>query len=355
MGDWLILLLLVPAIVAPVVLLFGFAGCKFEVGGLGPSVAFDSADGTGPNTIALTWSYDGTSLVSFNFARVKLPDRIETGAFSATATPASDGSRVVQSTNDPDVLEPATSYEYTMEGVFTSGDPYGPFGPVVGTTLAAPPPAFDISFLSNAENTANQLSYTFSSVGFGAEDATRRIIVAIAGRDSGTADLIISSVTIGGIAAAEAVSAVSNGRRAALYIASLPTGASGDIVIQFEATSRFCTIGVWRAINLASDTPTATATQIALAAATRVEASLTIPAGGGGLGYIAWNAAGMGGAPPTWTWAGLAEDFDVAIEGDTGSSGARSLTAGTDTRAATASGNLGMTGGVLVLAAWGSA
>jgi hypothetical protein len=346
MGDWLILLLLVPAIVAPIVLLMGFAGCKFDPGYASPNLALDSAVGTSPNTINLTWSYDSTQIVTFNFVRLRLPFRTEQGTFTVAASPASGGGRTVQSIDDPDPLLPGTSYEYTMEGIYADGETRVTVGPVVGTT-------FGISFLANFQSIADQASYTFSPVDFGPEDATRRIIVAIAGRDIGTADLTISSVSIGGIPASEVVSGTSNGRRVAIYIVAFPTGSSNDILIQFGSTSRFCGIGVWRATSFAGDTPMATATQVTLDGNRRVEASLAIPSGGGGLGYIAWSAAGSGGVPPTWTWTDLTKDFDVTISGDTGSSGATSLTAGTAARRATASVDVDLNGGVLVLAAWG--
>ena len=347
MGDWLILLLLVPAIVVPVVLLVGFAGCEFDHGRLSSNLAIDSAKSKSLNAITLTWSYDAKEFVSFEFKRVNRTSG-EEGYFTAPVLPASSG-RSTQSMDDPHVLAPGTTYRYTVKGIYSEGEP-DVSAPVDGTTFRP----FDISFLSRLETPADQRAYSFT-VDFGTEDQTRRIIVAIAARDAGTADLLISSVTIGGIAASEVVAATSQGRRVALYIAHIPVEPKGDIVIQFGNISRFCGIGVWRAYTLASDTPIATVTQVALSAPRRVEASLTIPGGGGGLGYIAWSAAGMGGPPPTWTWTGLAEDFDVAIEGDTGSSGARSLTAGGGPQTATASVDLGANGGALVLAAWEAA
>ena len=108
MGDWLIILLLVPGIVAPVVLLFGFAGCGFE-GSANPYLAINSAAGRTTNTITLTWSYDSSSktrYVTFNFVRLKLPARTEMGTFTIAAdAPASGSGRQVQSMDDPDVLE----------------------------------------------------------------------------------------------------------------------------------------------------------------------------------------------------------------------------------------------------------
>jgi hypothetical protein len=66
MAEWLILLLLVPAIVAPVVLVLGFAGCGFQGAALPlPEPTIDSATGTSFNTISVAWGINGTDPVTF--------------------------------------------------------------------------------------------------------------------------------------------------------------------------------------------------------------------------------------------------------------------------------------------------
>src|SRR5262249_22949882 len=61
MADWLILLLLVPTIVTPVVLLFGFSGCGFQGAAVPlPEPTIDSATGTSFNTISVAWGINGT-------------------------------------------------------------------------------------------------------------------------------------------------------------------------------------------------------------------------------------------------------------------------------------------------------
>jgi hypothetical protein len=60
--EWLILLLLVPAIVAPVVLLFGFAGCRQILGFEDPILVvaeprFPRVEFTGLNQIRFAWDY----------------------------------------------------------------------------------------------------------------------------------------------------------------------------------------------------------------------------------------------------------------------------------------------------------
>jgi hypothetical protein len=82
-SEWLILVLLVPAIVVPVVLLVGFAGCSFRHGESSLAPIIDSAigDGLDPITltgaIALTWhldpSDDATAAHTFEIERTR-PD-----------------------------------------------------------------------------------------------------------------------------------------------------------------------------------------------------------------------------------------------------------------------------------------
>jgi hypothetical protein len=64
MAEWLILLLLVPAIVAPIVLVFAFAGCGFQAG-VTPEPTIDSATGTSFNTISVAWGINGSASVTF--------------------------------------------------------------------------------------------------------------------------------------------------------------------------------------------------------------------------------------------------------------------------------------------------
>jgi hypothetical protein len=83
MAEWLILLLVVPAIVVPVVMLVGFAGCQvlFPVDDYrnGQEQEFgdpiiDSAFGKSVNIITLKWKYDNPATAKFEFERTKLPD-----------------------------------------------------------------------------------------------------------------------------------------------------------------------------------------------------------------------------------------------------------------------------------------
>jgi hypothetical protein len=85
----LVLALIVPAVVVPVVLLAGFAGCDQVYGLQRPDTpAIVSAVGKNSSTITLTWAFPGTAL-EFEFERMKLPERtMET--FKAPASPFDD-------------------------------------------------------------------------------------------------------------------------------------------------------------------------------------------------------------------------------------------------------------------------
>ncbi|MGE2691401.1 hypothetical protein [Mycolicibacterium pulveris] len=139
MSEWLLLVLIVPAIVVPVVLLLGFAGCD-EVFGLDridtpePGPVIESAAGKSMSVITLTWMIDQTATeIEFERTRVNPMGPADPPyRFKVVAS--------LLSHDDPG-LDPATSYTYTAKAIFADGDASLPSAPVAGTTL--PPPTFD--------------------------------------------------------------------------------------------------------------------------------------------------------------------------------------------------------------------
>jgi len=129
MAEWLILLLLVPAIVVPVVLLAGFAGCEFLPC---PAAVVDSAVGQDVSTITVTWEppSDLSNVRTFVFVRTNLSDNTTFSFFVATATPTFDDTGHFRGDHG---LEPATLYQYVLRivcsNVIHTSDP------VTGTTL----------------------------------------------------------------------------------------------------------------------------------------------------------------------------------------------------------------------------
>lgn len=172
--------------------------------------------------------------------------------------------------------------------------------------------AVNITLTDSSVDATDQTTYTFASQSFGATAADRKIVVGVGARGSG--NFTISSVTIGGVTATLVVNSSSGLQdQAALYIADVPTGTTGSVVIVLSTGILRCGIGVWRMIGAASSTPTDTG----ISAADPATTTLTISANGSGVGYgIQIDATS------TATWTGLNEDFDEVIEATITQSGA---------------------------------
>ena len=158
-----------------------------------------------------------------------------------------------------------------------------------------------IAHTATAANSGAASSYTFSSQAFGAANSARRIIVVVG---HGGSNRTISSMTIGGVSAANIVSNETvNSTDAHMYSAAVPSGTSGNVVINFNTTENRCGIGVFSMIGAASSaTTTKSATNT-----TSNSQTLTVPAGGAALAYA------VGQANNTYTFGGVTESFDAAI------------------------------------------
>lgn len=168
----------------------------------------------------------------------------------------------------------------------------------------------EFAFLQAAADTANATIYTFSSQNLGTADAARYIIIAIQARGT-TAGLTVSSVTIGGVAATISVqrtNSTSNYNVAALVIAAVPTGTTGDVVVTLSVEALRSAIKMYRAVGINS----ATASDTDSSVATHPTCALDVPAGGFAIGCAC--VAQGGGAAATTTWTGIAEDSDVVVE-----------------------------------------
>jgi hypothetical protein len=135
MTEWLLLLLLMPAIVAPVALLVGFTGCSASLydPGAEPPV-FDAAVGKNASTITLIWHGGPTS--GFEFERTN-PDN-STSTFPSPPSPSGPASPY-----DDTGLAPAQSFKYRVRGVYTDGSRTNWSSSVTGTT---PPLSFQTTF-----------------------------------------------------------------------------------------------------------------------------------------------------------------------------------------------------------------
>lgn len=196
----------------------------------------------------------------------------------------------------------------------------------------------------SAVNATDLTAYTFSAKAFGAAHSNRKIEIHIAAT-SATAGRTISTVTIGGVSAAVTsdgvTSAVADGgsgsNLSAFWIAAVPTGATGDIVVTFSAGMDNCGITVYRLINAAT-TAHHVMTDVSVTA-NALSGSLNVIGFGAVIGGVKWES----NTDRTNTWSGLSltEDVDAVIEtGDATYSSASNTfntTAASQTVTATAS------------------
>lgn len=225
--------------------------------------------------------------------------------------------------------------------------------PPIGWSGAVSVTAFNISHTATNQVFNDASSYTFSGQAIGANDASRYVLVAAGGRASADAAVTIDGITVGGNSGSAVVTNINTnvGGRASIWkIAISAAVTTADIIVTFSGTVQHCGIQVWRMVG-ANAAETGSASDIIIASNTILDGSLTIPAGGGGIGYAKAHGSA---AERTWAWTNLTEETssDIGIgESNHSHSAASSMTAGAATRTATASSTID--GGVLLLAAWG--
>jgi hypothetical protein len=134
MLEWLILMIVVPAVVVPVVLLAGFAGCD-RVFGLQRTIPappiITVSEGTGLDTTALAWTFT-SSFTTFEIERTKLPDEVPDPVFEVNGVSLDDTG-----------LEPGTIYQYRVRAILANGEE--------STDWSAPATAKTFSFYTTFE------------------------------------------------------------------------------------------------------------------------------------------------------------------------------------------------------------
>jgi hypothetical protein len=191
MTEWLLLVLLVPAVVVPVVLLFGFAGCDFEHGVVSPREApvILSATGKSVNVITLTWMADPTAS-KIKFVRTKkVPVGLPPPPHTIEVMP------LPAEHDDNDGLDSATTYEYVAYAVFADGDESDASAPAEGTTLA--PPTFDAAGAGNTGQGINSASTTWPHTASG---NSRAVVVGLRWAHIAGSGVPTRTVTYGGTA-----------------------------------------------------------------------------------------------------------------------------------------------------------
>lgn len=161
------------------------------------------------------------------------------------------------------------------------------------------------TFLQGASSATDASSYTFSSQSLGAADADRRIFVCVGSRKTGGATSI-SSVTVGGISASIEVEEQNTGTNtciAAVVVASVPTGTTGDVVVTFADTMLRCGISMYRVLGVDGAAPF----QALNSTADPGTANLDIPADGFAISVDSVVCLSV-------AWTNLTEDTELNIE-----------------------------------------
>lgn len=200
-----------------------------------------------------------------------------------------------------------------------------------------------ISYIGNNSNTASATSHTFTAQSIGATGNNRVIIVAIS---CSAASGSLSSATIGGVGATINVQANGTSTLAAIISASVPTGTTADIVLNWSASELNVAIAVYRVVDLSSTTAAATGTDTALSSGV---ASLTLNNNANAI--MVASAVGIDGS--SWaSWStGLTEDSDQFIASNNAAAASSGFFASANTPY-TASATCGGTRGVMVAATW---
>ena len=245
---------------------------------------------------------------------------------------------------------------------------------LAGTGMASGPSsgaASSLTFLEGRADPANASTYTFTSVSLGDEAATRKVAVAVAWRSAGTTNNI-TAVTVAGASATEVVSGRNTGgsniSAVAIWIADVPTGATGSVVVSLSAEAVRLGIAAYSLVGVETLRDTSTVLPASVGAQTLSD-SFTLPSAAHVIG-VTFNGAGqswisaahadlasgeqsfsVANATTNSTWTGLVEDYDAVLEGTNASYSAAAFAAwdvvevsGAEEITATASGTLDLSG-----------
>lgn len=156
-------------------------------------------------------------------------------------------------------------------------------------------------------------TYSFAAMAFGPAYSSRKILVAITARGNTTIG-VINSVTIGGITAAVVAqfnnTAGGNITLTAFAIASVPTGITGTVVVDFSTSKLRCAAATYDISGTQSDTP------FNSEGTSGTPAGVNVAEGGCAIGTA------FSSNSTAFTWTGLAEDYDNIISGGNTSSSA---------------------------------
>ena len=174
----------------------------------------------------------------------------------------------------------------------------------------------EVAFTDSDFDTSALSSVTFSAMSFGSAATDRRMILCITYRAVG--GRTISGVTIGGQTATRLVAVLTEGvsRNSLIYIADVPSGTTGDVVITANSALNDVGVSIYRTVGLSTTTtPNDTGTDNAQTA-NLMDVSLNTLANS----VVVACCASENNV--TTTWAGVTEGADFSVGTRSHSSGA---------------------------------
>jgi len=271
------------------------------------SVILAGRAGTNASGLAYTWGGDVTEDID---EAIEGTHPIHSGA---SAEFSSGGSKTVTCTPTNASLTDGRARTFAIvlspnQGVGNNGF-YLPFSNSAELGLSAAPvssTAATVSFATSAVSSSNASTYTFSSQSLSTAATGRIIAVLVVGERASAGARTVSSLTVAGVSAALVVRQTSdNGDAHEIWEAQVPSGTSGDIVVNFSSSMSCCGVGVYAVYNAA------------------YQNHFTINDEGNDLSgtlVVPTNAIAIGGGTSTGnhagTLVGLTENFDETLEGN---------------------------------------
>lgn len=162
-----------------------------------------------------------------------------------------------------------------------------------------------VTLLQSAGNNTGLTTYTFASQNLGTASSGRHIVLVAGARASSTTAFTLSA-TIQGISATSVVTTFSTGaaaNRLEMFIAAVPSGTTGDVVVTCSRTAVRMIIDLFIMTGIDSATPSATTSDVV----TPFTGVLTVPADGIAI------ASGLFAGVANSTWTFLTERTDNTL------------------------------------------
>jgi hypothetical protein len=206
-------------------------------------------------------------------------------------------------------LTDATNFTsvYTGDLIITPGSFNVPPAPSVPTSPYG-------NFADAAEDLGASLttSRTYTALNFGYADATRKMVVAIMGiRSNAGTDPHVTGVTIGGVAATLVKNLDTIQKSTCIWIANVPTGVSGDVVVTFSGMFNKIAVALFSLYNMTTSTPLDT-DQLTLSGSL---STISLNEAAGGFVLAAAVQVNSPGTPIAISFSGMGNDTTGFISG----------------------------------------